>query len=62
MKRLPFFAFRTPHPPLHIHFFKIIFFRAETFGDMFDKAVDKILNNKDFMKFAKEKKKVKIEL
>ena len=32
-------------------------FSGETFGDMFDKAVDKTLNNKDFMSFAKEKKR-----
>ena len=32
-------------------------FRADTAGDMFDKAVDNTLNNKAFMKFAEEKKR-----
>ena len=57
MKRIPFFAFRTPPPPSTYTCSKLFCFRDETFGDMFDKAVDKTLNNKDFMKFAKEKKR-----
>ena len=36
----------------------IIFYaRDHTFGDMFDKAVDDTLKNKEFMKFAEEQKR-----
>ena len=31
-------------------------YRPDTIGEMFDKAVDKTLGNKDFMKFAEDKK------
>ena len=31
-------------------------YRSDTIGEMFDKAVDKTLGNKDFMKFAEDKK------
>ena len=31
--------------------------RGNTVGDLSDKAVDKTLNNKDFMKFAEDKKR-----
>jgi hypothetical protein len=36
--------------------FTVIYLRGQTFGELFEKAVDKTLNNKDFMKFAEEKK------
>ena len=32
------------------------YYRTDTIGEMFDKAVDKTLGNKDFMKFAEDKK------
>ena len=38
-------------------YYSLFYCRDVTIGDMFDRAVDKTLNNKDFMKFAEDKKR-----
>ena len=40
-----------------MRFQNFFIFRDNTFGKMFEKAVDKTLNDKCFMKFAEEKKR-----